>query len=194
MTTPKSEKSDKSEKAVSARRRLFQIMAVGGTAAIVLPEKWVKPVVDAVIVPAHAAGSGVQRVSGYFGNRGTLVGFTSHGNVLERFADMFIGSAHAVTASSTCELGGMNVLCISVVIAPPPSTAVEVYVGGGTPGTASISSGNAITDVSVNGLTFSNLIASPSSISGFVTSSIPDCSTGTIVLPARTSNACSSGS
>jgi hypothetical protein len=55
MKTPHSEKS---EKTVSARRRLFQIMVVGGTAAIVLPEKWVKPVVDAVIVPAHADGSG----------------------------------------------------------------------------------------------------------------------------------------
>lgn len=39
------------------RRRLLKALVIGGTAAAVLPEKWVKPVVDTVIVPAHAQGS-----------------------------------------------------------------------------------------------------------------------------------------
>jgi Chaperone of endosialidase len=41
------------------RRRLLKIATLGGIATtLVLPSRWVKPVVKSVIVPAHAAASG----------------------------------------------------------------------------------------------------------------------------------------
>jgi hypothetical protein len=40
------------------RRRILQIALGGGSLSpLVLPERWVKPVVKSVIVPAHAAAS-----------------------------------------------------------------------------------------------------------------------------------------
>jgi len=40
------------------RRRIVQIALGGGSLSpLVLPERWVKPVVRSVIVPAHAAAS-----------------------------------------------------------------------------------------------------------------------------------------
>lgn len=44
-----------------ARRRILKKMAVGGgivTASQVMPERWIKPVIDSVILPAHADLSG----------------------------------------------------------------------------------------------------------------------------------------
>lgn len=45
----------------SARRRLLKSLAAGGSAVAatqVLPERWIKPVVDAIVVPAYAQVSG----------------------------------------------------------------------------------------------------------------------------------------
>jgi hypothetical protein len=40
------------------RRRVLEILTVGGlTVTIFLPSKWIKPVVESVIVPAHAQAS-----------------------------------------------------------------------------------------------------------------------------------------
>ena len=40
------------------RRRILQIALGGGSLSpLVLPERWVKPIVKSVIVPAHAAAS-----------------------------------------------------------------------------------------------------------------------------------------
>ena len=44
----------------AARRRILKKMAVGGgivTASQVMPERWTKPVIDSVILPAHARSS-----------------------------------------------------------------------------------------------------------------------------------------
>lgn len=38
----------------SSRRRILTALAAGTGAAVLLPEKWVKPIVDKVMVPAHA--------------------------------------------------------------------------------------------------------------------------------------------
>src|ERR1700722_7330956 len=41
-----------------SRRRVLEILAVGGlTVTIVLPSRWIKPVVESVVVPAHAQAS-----------------------------------------------------------------------------------------------------------------------------------------
>lgn len=40
------------------RRRVLEILTIGGlTVTIFLPSKWIKPVVELVIVPAHAQAS-----------------------------------------------------------------------------------------------------------------------------------------
>ena len=47
--------------AFQARRKVLQMLAVTGgamAATQLLPSKWVKPVADWVVVPAHAAPSG----------------------------------------------------------------------------------------------------------------------------------------
>ncbi len=179
MTSPSSEKT------VSARRRLFQIMAVGGTAAIVLPEKWVKPVIDAVIVPAHAAGS-VVRTAGIYGNSGVGVGSNS-ASVLDRFAGMFMSSAHAAT--STCA----NTPCISFDIPAASQTPVRVSIWAlDTPGSTFINPNNTLDPVTVGQLKFSNL--SLSVVDQVLTGRIDAntvCVSGTFSFP-RVSNVCSS--
>jgi hypothetical protein len=42
------------------RRRVLKIATIGGVATLVLPDKWSKPVVKSVIVPAHAEASPVK--------------------------------------------------------------------------------------------------------------------------------------
>jgi len=42
----------------TTRRRVLQILTVGGlTATILIPSRWIKPVVEAIVVPAHAQAS-----------------------------------------------------------------------------------------------------------------------------------------
>ena len=171
------EPSEKSEKSVSARRRLFQILAVGGTAAVVLPAKWVKPVVDAVIVPAHAAGSVVGRVGGIYGNGGgaQVVQNTNGASVLERFAGMIIGSAHAAAVPlTTCgSLTNPNTVCISFSIPSAPGTNVTVAASNqGSSSVPQIYPNNAIDNVSVGVLSFTELTYTPGlNVSGKVSSS-----------------------
>jgi hypothetical protein len=180
--------SEKSQKVVSARRRLFQIMAVGGTAAVVLPEKWVKPVVDALIVPAHAAGS-VVRVQGIYGNSGPLQTVDSgRGNVLERFAGAFMGSAHAAAAElPSCQLANPNNTCIAFDIASLPSTTVQVFADGNS-NTATIYPNNFISNVTVGGLAFTNLRATTTNLLGTIGS--PNCVSEEFSFPRRSSNVC----
>jgi hypothetical protein len=66
--------SDK--KAENSRRKLLKTAVVGGGiigASKAMPEKWSKPVVDSVLIPAHAATTG----SGGGGGGGTTVGPTT---------------------------------------------------------------------------------------------------------------------
>ena len=172
------EPSEKSEKSVSARRRLFQILAVGGTAAVVLPAKWVKPVVDAVIVPAHAAGSVVGRVGGIYGNGGVqTTQNTNRASALERFAGMIIGSAHAaaVPLIACGSLTNPNTVCISFSIPSAPGTSVTVVTSNqGSSSVPQIYPNNTIDNVSVGNLSFTGLTYTPGlNVSGNVSS--PSC-------------------
>jgi hypothetical protein len=41
------------------RRRVLKVVLIGGVAtAIMMPAKWTKPIIEAVVSPAHAASSG----------------------------------------------------------------------------------------------------------------------------------------
>lgn len=50
---------DKQNDVSAGRRRLIKILLGGGAigSAALLPERWVRPAIDAVILPAHAATS-----------------------------------------------------------------------------------------------------------------------------------------
>jgi hypothetical protein len=48
----------------SDRRRILKFATVGGIATILLPSKWVAPIVKSVVVPAHAAASAVATTTG----------------------------------------------------------------------------------------------------------------------------------
>ena len=39
------------------RRKLLAIIGVGGVAAVAIPSRWSKPIIDSVILPAHAQTS-----------------------------------------------------------------------------------------------------------------------------------------
>lgn len=61
MTEKKPEKLDKTERAVTgkpdetpARRGLLKKLAIGGTAAALLPTHWTRPIVELGVLPAHA--------------------------------------------------------------------------------------------------------------------------------------------
>ena len=189
------ENSEKPQTTVSARRRLLQIMAVGGTAAIVLPEKWVKPLVDAVIVPAHAAGS-VVPVFGTFGNHGTLavaVADSGQGNFLERVAGMVVGSAHAMQTVPLCGLEiGNSVVDIQFIITANSSNGLaNVIVDCYTTSTPIISVVNTISNVICNNLTFSNITWNRSTLTGTcVSSRQQDCKSGDFILYNKVSGAC----
>ena len=193
MSTPNSEKH---QTPVSARRRLLQIMAVGGTAAVVLPEKWVKPVVDAVMVPAHAAGS-VVPVFGIFGNHGTLaVADNGQGNFLERVAGMVAGSAHAMNTNTIppCRLEKLDgsVVDIQFIISANSSNGlanviVNCYAPFSTP---AISTVNTISNVICNDLTFSNVTWNRSTLTGTCISNRTDCNSGDFILYNKVAGAC----
>jgi hypothetical protein len=190
MSTPIPEKTQKS---ASARRRLFQILAVGGTAAVVLPEKWVKPVVDAVIVPAHAAGS-VVRAQGIFGNSVSNLGMVDSGRsgLLERFAGLLMSSAYAVVGPGyVCgALTNPQNVCISFDIAAAPVTSVQVFAEGSA-NSATIYPNNTISNVTVGSLSFANITANSLYVSGLVTTSnLPNCTSEAFSFPRLSSNAC----
>ncbi|WP_295400226.1 twin-arginine translocation signal domain-containing protein [uncultured Thiocystis sp.] len=78
------------------RRRLLKTLAVGGATAALLPEKWVTPVIDKILVPAHAQTSVVNPFVGIYSNNGPQFGFGYNpSNLFERLADALIPSAHA---------------------------------------------------------------------------------------------------
>ena len=41
----------------TTRRRVLKILVGGATVAILIPSKWIKPIVESVVVPAHAQAS-----------------------------------------------------------------------------------------------------------------------------------------
>lgn len=146
----------------SGRRRALQALALGGVSAALLPERWVKPVIDTVIVPAHAQAS-ITTITGIYSNQ-WLVG-AAPGNYLERFAGFFISSAHAQTSPPF----NSNVECITFDCGGNPNVAV--YYAGGSPfqnvlAFTQIFPNNVIEGLSVGPYTLTNLSASPGALTG----------------------------
>lgn len=123
-------RDEDNEKPISAgRRRLLGTLAAGGAAAVLLPEKWTRPVLDRILVPAHA-----QQVSGaavlYFTNR-TQISQSESGNLFERIADVLIPPAYA---APLC----INLLPMGVAVNRVNSTAFFCVTGYGS-GSAPVS-------------------------------------------------------
>ena len=176
----------------NGRRRLLKMLAAGGVASVALPEKWVKPVIDAVIVPAHAQGS-IVVINGIFTNIANIIpnnlSSINPGTLMDRFAGLFIGSAHA-TPISPCQLENATTVCVAFDCTATPNVAVYLTPQFGTPSTTSttIFPNNAIADVSIDNYNFTNLVASSSAISGMVSSNV--CSSSAFTLPLSSGNPC----
>lgn len=117
--------NDNEKLASEARRLLLKSLAAGGAAAALLPEKWTKPVIDKILVPAHAQGS--LSLYGIYTNE-ILSNLTSNyqsDSLFERLANMVIPVAYAQNGngSSYC-----NSLCIALDV--KTDNSVIGYVAG----------------------------------------------------------------
>lgn len=102
------------------RRRLLKTLAAGGVAGATLPAQWTKPVIEAVMLPAHAqATTGV--VVGGGGGGGASGGPAPAGSVGESILNFFVSPAEA-SVSGFCEFCAE----ITVNVAGGAATAVTV--------------------------------------------------------------------
>jgi hypothetical protein len=103
----------------STRRRLLTALAAGTGAAVLLPEKWVKPVVDKVMTPAHAqatvactAAAGCYNAVNPTGNP---VSFTWPGGQGPAIIDIFPGE--------DCPVGPSPEVTLTIVVASSQAEA-----------------------------------------------------------------------
>lgn len=179
-------RDEDNEKPISAgRRRLLGTLAAGGAAAVLLPEKWTRPVIDRILVPAHAQQ--VSRVTVlYFTNREQL-GQSQSGNLFERIADVLIPPAHAIPANSCVAEWPMG-----VAVYRENNSAFFCVTGcGGGWGNVS---GMEIDPIKVEccgeetfGLTNAEIINNMTQLAGTLYASQADCYGGSIVLNLDTS-------
>lgn len=113
---------DNEKLASEGRRLLLKSLAAGGAAAAFLPDKWTKPVIDRILVPAHAQGS--LGLYGIYTNNGSE-GFGSNfqPGMFERLANMIIPVANATNGLPQC-----NSLCIALDV--KTNNSVIGYVAG----------------------------------------------------------------
>tara|TARA_R110002049_G_scaffold104749_2_gene251324 strand:- start:1322 stop:1894 length:573 start_codon:yes stop_codon:yes gene_type:complete len=156
--------SDADSSRPTGRRRLLQALALGGVSAAVLPEKWVKPIIDTVIVPAHAQAT-ITTINGIYSNQTNVV-TSVPGNYLERFAGLFISSAHAQSS------GFANTECVSFDCSGNPNVQV-VYSSINTLPVSTFTEifpNNVVRDFSLGKtLSFRQMTATPGSLNGQVT-------------------------
>lgn len=97
MTSPQPNEDNALQVEHVGRRRLLKALAAGGVGAALLPKEWTRPIVDSMLLPAHAQGS-VGSLTGTYTNiiNGNGVGAAQSPSVFERLANAFIPAAHAV--------------------------------------------------------------------------------------------------
>lgn len=77
------------------RRRLLAALATGGVVGVnALPERWIKPVVDSVLLPGHAQATGIAPSAGTVS---FVIGAreNSDESLLARALEFVLPSAHA---------------------------------------------------------------------------------------------------
>jgi len=100
-------------KTAENRRKLLKTVAAGGGAIIAgrtLPEKWGRPVVDSVMLPAHAQASAAFA--------GAAIASIETDSMFARVLDTLVPQSHAVD---------LSVFDISWCVTPDSSTAADVY-------------------------------------------------------------------
>ena len=122
MSYPKNQLPVASHSRHRSRRRLIKAMAGSSVilpAAFLLPERWIVPVVDSVLLPAHARGSGATvRVVG------------SSPNCNEDLVESDTGSVtFAVSPAPSAEepcLATLDILCGGESLLPPISFEITI--------------------------------------------------------------------
>ena len=178
---------DRSNEIHTSRRRLLKAIALGGAASVGLPEKWVNPIIDAVIVPAHAQGS-ITVINGIYTNQPAPVVTFNPGNLMDRFAGLLISSAHAEI--TTCALG--NVECLALDFSNNPNVAIY-YRNGSVEGIHTTAyPNNSVANFTVGGHSFTNLVVSSLQLTGNISCSVDNATiTSSFVLPKASVNYCS---
>lgn len=114
--------NDNEKLASEGRRLLLKSLAAGGAAAAFLPDKWTKPVIDRILVPAHAQGS--FSLYGIYTNDGSGFGSNYQPGMFERLANMIIPLANAGDPG----LSPCSDLCIALNVMT--NNSVIGYVAG----------------------------------------------------------------
>ncbi len=109
-------------KIVENRRKLLKSVAAGGGAILAgrtLPEKWGRPVVDSVLLPAHAQASG----GPYGGTNNNSLTMNDSDSLFARVVNKLVPEGHAQTSYDFT-------YCITPVSDTKANTAVLVTPGG----------------------------------------------------------------
>jgi hypothetical protein len=134
------------------RRRLFKALAGVGVVAVgaaALPRRWTRPVIDSVLLPAHAQATGT-----VFGGAGlTVVGGGMAGMAgdahykqgpIHRLLDAVVPSAHAVAMSpseptaTVCAMQAGNLIDVTLQRSQNNARRQGMLNIDGTPGTLSV--------------------------------------------------------
>lgn len=114
--TDKPETTDASPEQGNKRRRLLKTLTTGGVAGAMLPGAWSKPVIESIVVPAHAQPSGGQVTGG--GGGGGVVSGPGPAPTGQSVLDFFISPASAgVTPTHYCiEIFVQHVLGVPIAV------------------------------------------------------------------------------
>ena len=167
-----------------ARRSILRTLVLGGSATAasqLLPDSWIKPVVNQVLTPAHAQTSiSPPAPIGFFQTNAVLVTYNNGPSYIDSIAsntpqsrsvlDFFISPAEAGMAVDACDNASPSVsFDLSFGIPVNPGTATVCVTGlpsGGDFSQPVAVSGNSISDISVGDVSMTNIMISDSAVSG----------------------------
>lgn len=145
------EASTSRHEAAGGRRRLVKGIAAGGgvvAGARFLPGEWSRPVVESVVLPAHAQATGEPTVQAFTGTVTVVsVGFSGFGSSI---MDFVVPRAEAGAAAAPCPAPLPSEICIETEVDGDGNGTVTVYYDGGT-GEGTVTGGSF--NVMVNGST-----------------------------------------
>lgn len=138
------------------RRRLLKTFTAGGAAVMIgknLPDNWVQPVVESVLLPSHAQTSAPGATAlNYFGQNVSVVQlFGSSPSIVEQISESVISTAHAQVvpgSNSIIEMSAKVKGSIATVMFTPSRPASNSWTLfqstlpiDGTPGTVDLADG-----------------------------------------------------
>jgi hypothetical protein len=101
-----------------SRRKLLKSIAAGGGAVMAgksLPESWARPIVDSVVLPAHAQTSGIAT---YAGSNTVSRAMNGPSSVFAKISDSLINTANAGSCSALLEIS----YCIKAAVGATVAT------------------------------------------------------------------------